>query len=296
MEYNVGDKVRIAMGISNEKIDLFNAKECVVGIIHSVVADSYFVEVGDEILFVPGLAILSKVPNFTKEDLKPGMVVKLRSGEFKMVAHSNDGLVIINKNNYIRLCGYTDNLLCFEDNKDIDIMKVYDYKNAYQDAFNITVEGRKLLWERESHKKMTVAEVKKIVEDSIGEQIEVVDRVLNDKIVIKGTEFTDIDKAISYLKKLKTLKQFKTQNYQHKYKVGDKFFFEELSVIEKPFGSGTCARYVKTPLYNVVGEIKRLLPENDKYSIEINGYEVEETGILLFDNYILDNYGKKINC
>ena len=146
---------------------------------------------------------------FTKEDLKPGMVVQHRNGEFSMVMPSDTELILVNENRYIRLCGYTDNLCCFEDDIDIDIMNVYGFNENYQDALKIVLDGRKLLWERKEPKKMTVAEIKKLVEKITGEKIEVVDRIRKDRITIGESVFTDIDEALEYLKKLSSLKQFK---------------------------------------------------------------------------------------
>jgi len=260
-------------------------------------------KVGDNLLFGGTYKCTNKFPIFAKEDLKPGMVVEFRNGELCMAMPSKNGFIIINSFSFVLLKEYDDNLLSIDrHHKGTDIMKVYGFSGCHYKALDADKGDRELIWERREFKQMTVGEVKKIAEEKIGERIEVVDRLRKDRITVGDNVFTDVDKAINYLKKIKTLKQFTESMNKPKYKAGDKFFFEDLSTIEIPLnsGNGVQKRWMKTPLSNVVGEIKIVFEEDDlsdtKYRVDIEGHESKNIGCVIFTDYILETYGKKINC
>lgn len=180
---------------------------------------------------------------FTKEDLKPGMVVELRNGKFYMVMpDANDELFLISENGYYpNMEEYFDSSLKYKPQipliirEQYDIVKVYNRigkQDRYSMSLNVGKEDREILWERK----------------------------------------------------------------ESKYKVGDKFFFEELSEIKRR----RVTSKLKVSLYNVIGEIKSIDEATDffdvRYRVEFLGYKEDDIGIALFDDYILDNYGKKINC
>jgi len=106
----------------------------------------------------------------TKADLKFGMVVEIKNEDGVSLA------MVTSSENYERCisgtkCWYPlDNL---DDNltyTDDVITKVYNVAHWNEDAYKLSTEGRKLLWERNEPKKMTIAEIEK----ELGYPIEVV--------------------------------------------------------------------------------------------------------------------------
>lgn len=105
---------------------------------------------------------------FTKADLKDGMVVKHRNGDKKMVISE----ALIGED------GYSDRN-CFREDltdryfKDLDIVGVYAIKEYSNFADMLSDYNLELIWERTELKKMTVEEMRKKLEELTGEQIEV---------------------------------------------------------------------------------------------------------------------------
>lgn len=105
---------------------------------------------------------------FTKADLKDGMVAKYRNGDKRMVV--NEALIGEN--------GYSDRN-CFREDlthryfKDLDIVGVYAIQEYNNFADMLSDYNLELIWERKEPKKMTVEEMRKKLEELTGEQIEV---------------------------------------------------------------------------------------------------------------------------
>lgn len=105
---------------------------------------------------------------FTKADLKDGMVVKHRNGDKKMVISE----ALIGEN------GYADQN-CFREDlthryfKDLDIVGVYAIQEYNNFADMLSDYNLELIWERTESKKMTVEEMKQKLEELTGEEIEV---------------------------------------------------------------------------------------------------------------------------
>lgn len=105
---------------------------------------------------------------FTKSDLKDGMVVKHRNGDKRMVISE----ALIGEN------GYADRN-CFREDlthryfKDLDIVGVYAIQEYNNFADMLSDYNLELIWERKEPKKMTVEEMRKKLEELTGEQIEV---------------------------------------------------------------------------------------------------------------------------
>lgn len=105
---------------------------------------------------------------FTKADLRDGMVVKHRNGDKKMVISE----ALIGED------GYSDRN-CFREDltdryfKDLDIVGVYAIKEYSNFADMLSDYNLELIWERKEPKKMTVEEMRKKLEELTGEQIEV---------------------------------------------------------------------------------------------------------------------------
>ena len=105
---------------------------------------------------------------FTKADLKDGMVVKHRNGDKRMVISE----ALIGEN------GYADQN-CFREDlthryfKDLDIVGVYAIQEYNNFADMLSDYNLELIWERKEPKKMTVEEMRKKLEELTGEEIEV---------------------------------------------------------------------------------------------------------------------------
>lgn len=81
-----------------------------------------------------------------KVDLKCGMIVKIRRGEFGLVTESK----ILFKTTYVYLSSLTDNLK-IKDRDDLDIVKVYNSRAIFclRDLMDIKERDLDLVWERE---------------------------------------------------------------------------------------------------------------------------------------------------
>ena len=105
---------------------------------------------------------------FTKADLKDGMVVKHRNGDKRMVISE----ALIGEN------GYADRN-CFREDlthryfKDLDIVGVYAIQEYNNFADMLSDYNLELIWERKEPKKMTVEEMREKLEELTGEEIEV---------------------------------------------------------------------------------------------------------------------------
>lgn len=105
---------------------------------------------------------------FTKADLKNGMVVEQRCGVRKIVIDDK----IIGYDSFGELKSYEDNLSkkgCFY--SDLDIIKVYKFANTLRDS--IKGKNLKLIWQRQEkpdYKEITIAEI----EEKFGCKVKIV--------------------------------------------------------------------------------------------------------------------------
>ena len=110
---------------------------------------------------------------FTKADLKDGMVVEQRNGNMYLVLAGK----AVRKGRCNRIDGYTDDLK-WEGRTGYtggDIVKVYritpESLGCIEDVF--IKSNLELIWERKEPEKMTVEEMRKKLEELTGEEIEV---------------------------------------------------------------------------------------------------------------------------
>lgn len=107
---------------------------------------------------------------FTKADLKDGMVVEQRDGDMYLVLAG----MVVRKRGYNRIGDYDDDLKCAGYTGG-DIVKVYRITpgslGCIKDVF---IKGNlELIWERKEPKKMTIEEMRQKLEELTGEEIEV---------------------------------------------------------------------------------------------------------------------------
>ena len=169
MKFKIGDKVRVVrVTHSNKHREKYIGKVCTVESIKpngSNIDEHYGLEnAGSYIFYADELELVE----FTKSDLKDGMVVEYHCGDRRIVL----GDKLMGFNSWIHLDDYTETLLNFDVNLAID--KVYKSTSpTLNDYFNIS--NLELIWERnkkeeEPAKKMTVAEIEK----ELGYKVEIV--------------------------------------------------------------------------------------------------------------------------
>lgn len=102
--------------------------------------------------------------NFTKANLKAGMVVRRANGDLRIVVYRDSELVVADLiKKFERLSYYNDDLTN-KDNRDNDIVEVYSIKNTTKDAFSVSTEGRELLWKKPAEiKELTLDEIESLL-------------------------------------------------------------------------------------------------------------------------------------
>ena len=106
---------------------------------------------------------------FTKSDLKDGMVVKYNDNCFgkRLVI----GGFLIGEDGYADLADYNENLKSMV--SDLEIVRVYKIKRMGKFRSIMKNHNLELIWERKEPKKMTVEEMREKLEELTGEEIEV---------------------------------------------------------------------------------------------------------------------------
>lgn len=108
---------------------------------------------------------------FTKADLKDGMVVEQRNGNRYLVLAG----MAVRECGHNKISRYTNNLEWYGTNRGGDIVKVYriihESPGTIEEAF--CDRNLELIWERKEPKKMTVEEMREKLEELTGEEIEV---------------------------------------------------------------------------------------------------------------------------
>ena len=107
--------------------------------------------------------------NFTKSDLKDGMVVEYNDNCFgkRLVI----GGFLTGEDGYVDLGDYNENLKNVV--SDLEIVRVYKIKCMGNISSIMHDDNLELIWERKEPKKMTVEEMRQKLEELTGEEIEV---------------------------------------------------------------------------------------------------------------------------
>lgn len=107
---------------------------------------------------------------FTKSDLKSGMVVEYNDNYFgkRLVI----GGFLTGEDGYVDLGDYNENLKNVV--SDLEIVRVYKIKCMRKISSIMHDDNLELIWERKKLKKMTVEEMREKLEELIGEEIEIV--------------------------------------------------------------------------------------------------------------------------
>ena len=108
---------------------------------------------------------------FTKADLKDGMVVEYRSKSYGRRLVIGD--MLIGAEGSHRLIYYNEDLIDTTGYKDFDIMRIYKIQHVSRFNEILLYSNLELIWERKEPKKMTVEEMRQKLEELTGEEIEV---------------------------------------------------------------------------------------------------------------------------
>ena len=109
---------------------------------------------------------------FTKADLKDGMVIETRERERYLVL----GDRVVRKTGFNRLEEYADDLTeCRYHNKSYDIVRVFKARNDCVHKLDnlFHYENLQVIWERKETKRMTTEEMRQKLEELTGEKIEI---------------------------------------------------------------------------------------------------------------------------
>lgn len=104
---------------------------------------------------------------FTKADLKSGMVVEYRDGKRRLVLNNR----LIGKDGYYELNKYGEDMKVKE-SSERDIMRVFKIVITTTLGCIFHIENLELIWERTEVKRMTVEEMRQKLEELTGEKIE----------------------------------------------------------------------------------------------------------------------------
>lgn len=108
---------------------------------------------------------------FTKADLRDGMVVEYRSKSYGRRLVIGD--MLIGAEGSHQLIYYNEDLIDTTGDKDFDIMRIYKIQHVSRFNEILLYSNLELIWERKERKKMTIEEMRKKLEGLTGEQIEV---------------------------------------------------------------------------------------------------------------------------
>lgn len=108
---------------------------------------------------------------FTKADLRDGMVVEYRSKSYGRRLVIGD--MLIGAEGSHRLIYYNEDLIDTTGDKDFDIMRIYKIQHISRFNEILLYSNLELIWERKESKKMTVEEMRQKLEELTGEKIEV---------------------------------------------------------------------------------------------------------------------------
>ena len=105
---------------------------------------------------------------FTKADLKDGMVVEYSNGKRRLVLNNH----LVGKDGYYELNEYREDMKDKE-YSDKDIMRVFKIATVTTLDYIFHIENLELIWERDETKHMTAEEMRKKLEELTGDKIEV---------------------------------------------------------------------------------------------------------------------------
>jgi hypothetical protein len=103
-----------------------------------------FMGISDIKTYTEMMQLLGKTMEFTKSDLKTGMFVKQRNGDFKIIL----GKATFSYDYFMELLSYSDGLTHSNNQKEFDIMSVYKKSSNVPLSYYLKGQDLTLIWER----------------------------------------------------------------------------------------------------------------------------------------------------
>ena len=171
----IGDKVRIRNDLKGDNMygglyfdpsmEQYNGETHVITSMS--ICDNYHLDIDSRLDWAWNDAMVELVVEFTKADLKPGMVVEYMDGQRRIVL--NDCFMNPNKKGYLDFSDFSDDLISRMADY-TTIKKVYLSRSKNLSTY-CDIKYLTLIWEREEVKEMTVAEIEK----QLGYKVKIVD-------------------------------------------------------------------------------------------------------------------------
>lgn len=137
----------------------FEKKECIyIDTLEKVLTHSshyYAKDTGERIYLSKMITLNEYMENFSKEDLKPGMVVEYKSGERRLVVEINGELGLISNDMFAMLKSFNNNLTC-DNNSGINVVAVY---NPEMSSLSSMLQTKKLVWKKVKEVTLTMQEI-----------------------------------------------------------------------------------------------------------------------------------------
>lgn len=136
----------------------FKKKECIyIDTLGKVLTHSshyYAKDMGERTYLCKIITLNEYMKNFSKEDLKPGMVVEYKSGERRLVVEINGELSLISNGMFAELNTFNNDLT--HDRTNINIVAVYKTKPS---SLSTMLETTDLIWKRPEEVTLTMQEI-----------------------------------------------------------------------------------------------------------------------------------------
>ena len=125
---------------------------------------SFAEDTGERIYLSKIITLNEYMKNFSKEDLKPGMVIEYKSGEKRLVVEINGELSLISNGMFAELNNFNKDLT-YDRNPHINIVAVY---KTEPDSLSRMLQTTDLIWKRPEEVTLTMQEIA----DKFGIQVE----------------------------------------------------------------------------------------------------------------------------
>lgn len=137
----------------------FEKKECIyIDTLEKVLTHSshyYAKDMGEHTYLCKIITLNEYMKNFSKKDLKPGMVIEYKNGERRLVVEINGELSLISNGMFAELNNF-NNDLTYDRNPHINIVAVYKTKPS---SLSTMLETTDLIWKRPEEVTLTMQEI-----------------------------------------------------------------------------------------------------------------------------------------
>lgn len=137
----------------------FKGKECIyIDTLEKVLTHSshyYAKDMGERTYLCKIITLNEYMKNFSKEDLKPGMVVEYKNGERRLVVEIDSKLLLISNGMFAELSNF-NNDLTYDNHSNINIVAVYKTKPH---SLSTMLRTTDLIWKRPEEVTLTMQEI-----------------------------------------------------------------------------------------------------------------------------------------